>query len=290
MAALSPPPQIVGEGVTNEAQWTDWLRELRPPPLAMGAVLGTARRLVVVCPHPDDDVLACGGLLALHAAKKGACLVVAVTDGEASHQGDPTWTLDQVGQARRLEHQRGLARLGVDVRADHATAVTALSTQWDVAASVGTATEMPSAATVGDPASALIRLGLPDGQVAAHSSRLEQVLSALLEPEDCVVSTWSLDGHPDHEATGAATARVCRRVQCHLLQAPVWMWHWAVPGDSRVPWHRLYALPLPAEPLALKNAALAEHVSQLAPRGQEPAVLGSAVRARAWRAAEYFFL
>ena len=29
-----------------------------------------------------------------------------------------------------------------------------------------------------------------------------------------------------------------------LLEYPVWMWHWATPGDAAVPWDRLHAMPL----------------------------------------------
>jgi LmbE family N-acetylglucosaminyl deacetylase len=41
-------------------------------------------RLVVLAPHPDDEVLGCGGLMMLAAAKFNV-VVLSVTDGEASH-------------------------------------------------------------------------------------------------------------------------------------------------------------------------------------------------------------
>src|SRR5262249_9852030 len=44
--------------------------------------LSANERLLVFAPHPDDDVLACGGLLQRAAAALAAVGVVFVTDGE----------------------------------------------------------------------------------------------------------------------------------------------------------------------------------------------------------------
>ena len=57
---------IQGQG-TPEAVWRPWLRAQPFAPMPKTALLGEARRLVVVAPHPDDEVLACGGLLATQA-------------------------------------------------------------------------------------------------------------------------------------------------------------------------------------------------------------------------------
>ena len=254
MDALAQERVIRGEGATAEAQWQDWLARLVPPPLALEQLLAPTARLVVVSPHPDDEILGCGGLLAWHAARGGVVEVVAVTDGEASHRGDPSWPPDRLGAARRRERERGLARLGVT---------------W------------PS----------VTRLGLPDGEVAAYRQLVVCALRALLREGDVAVGTWSLDGHPDHDATGAAVEHVCAERGCRLLQAPVWMWHWSAPGDARVPWQRLGAVPLSTDAVARKALALAEHRTQLQPRiAGAGAVLGASILARAGRATEYFFV
>ena len=44
-------------------------------------------RICVVSPHPDDDVLGCGGTLALASANGAALCILYVTDGAASHPG-----------------------------------------------------------------------------------------------------------------------------------------------------------------------------------------------------------
>ena len=80
---------------------------------------------------------------------------------------------------------------------------------------------------------------------------------------DVCLAPWSRDVHADHEAAGRAARRVSERTLCY----PVWMWHWAVPGDPRVPWHRALRVSLPAAVAARKRAAIACFTSQLESRG-----------------------
>jgi hypothetical protein len=47
---------------------------------------------------------------------------------------------------------------------------------------------------------------------------------------------------------------------------PVWMWHWAFPGDPRVPWHRAVRVPLRPGVAARKQAAIRCFTSQLETR------------------------
>ncbi len=114
---------------TDESVWSACaeLRELTPfsvPPPGSG-------RVVVVAPHPDDEVLGAGGALASLAARGARLLLVAVTDGEAS---DPE-RAEELRRVRPLESARAAAVLGTtpsvshalklpdgDVRADHVEA------------------------------------------------------------------------------------------------------------------------------------------------------------------------
>ena len=69
------------------------------------------RRLVVVAPHPDDEVLGAGGLLQYMDRVGVETVVVAVTDGEASHPGARTLGCD-LAEARSIETRVALDRLG----------------------------------------------------------------------------------------------------------------------------------------------------------------------------------
>ena len=252
MDLVSPGRVIEGDG-TAELHWQRWLTSATIPTRSMPQLLPAHRRLVVVAPHPDDEVLACGGLIAQHVAHGGETVVVAISDGEASHADAPDWNALQLADARRAESAEGLHRIG----ARHAK---------------------------------VLRFGLPDGRVSEHADDLPRMLRRVLLPSDVVVSTWRLDGHPDHEATGLATARACLAARCRLLEAPVWMWHWAVPGDARVPWDRLVGVALEPDTVRRKQGALAAHATQLRVRDERRGpVLGAAILARAGRATEYFF-
>ncbi len=250
--AQDAEPLIRGEG-TSELEWQSWAGLSTLDDFMPSHWLPATSRLVVVAPHPDDEILACGGLLAWQARRGGDCLVLAVTDGEASHGVPDPEAGARLAAARRAESAAGLLQLGL------------------------------SADRVG-------RLALPDGEVSLYLETLAAHLRQLLRPGDRVISTWREDGHPDHEATALATAAACRDRGCALLEAPVWMWHWAAPGDDRVPWQRLHRFALPQDIRARKVAALSAHLTQLTSRSpDEPAVLGPAIIERNARAFEYFF-
>ena len=112
-----------------------------------------------------------------------------------------------------------------------------------------------------------VRLELPDGGLAERQDDLERRLRCVTGPEDVMIAPWSGDAHPDHEACGRAAAAVATTV----LEYPVWAWHWARPGDERVPWERARRVDLPVEVRARKAAAVGCFASQVRPIGPEPA-------------------
>jgi LmbE family N-acetylglucosaminyl deacetylase len=69
--------------------------------------------LLVIAPHPDDDVLGCGGLVARQALAGRRVRVLYVTSGEKSHRGHPEVTSETLAGLRREEAISGLAALGV---------------------------------------------------------------------------------------------------------------------------------------------------------------------------------
>lgn len=242
---------IVGEG-TPEPVWQAWGLDFAP------LSLDGCERLVVVAPHPDDEVLGVGGLMALAAQAGIGVHLVAVTDGGASHPGSPTLSPAQLLAIRPGESAAALAALGV-----------------------------PATQT---------RLGLPDGAVAEHQAQLVTALSEVLGDGGVgtwVLSTWRGDGHPDHEATGRAAAAACTPTGVRLLEFPVWTWHWSHPDDPRVPWERARALPLPEPVYHAKIAAAQCFTTQVRPLSEHPAdaaVLGGHVLARLLREQEAVFV
>lgn len=234
------------------ATWQAWLCQ-HVPARAAAPLPAPSQRLVVLAPHPDDELLACALLMQRHAAQGGALHLVAVTDGEVSH-ADAGWPPHWLAGMRDSERREGLARLGL--------------------------ANVP-----------ITPLHLPDGRVAEAGSRLHAALLALLRPGDALVTTWRLDGHPDHECCGRVALDVARRLGLGLLQAPVWMWHWATPGAPDIDWSALRALPAPRAAHLAKALALRAHRSQLMPRSPTLGpVLDAAIVERASWPCEYFFV
>ena len=72
--------------------------------------LTRGERVLVIAPHPDDETLACGGTIALHAQAGDSVTIAIVTDGGSSRAG---WlSREAIVHARRLEAEKTTARLG----------------------------------------------------------------------------------------------------------------------------------------------------------------------------------
>ncbi|WP_095108277.1 PIG-L deacetylase family protein [Pseudomonas sp. Irchel 3E20] len=247
---------IRGPG-TSLAQWQASRALQAVPTITAQLLLPHDGRLVVVAPHPDDEVLMCGGLLSRFAGQEEQLLLVSVTDGEGSHPCSLTWPASRLRQARPLESAHALERLGLHLP----------GLDWR-------------------------RLGLPDTQVPALEGALTEQLQGLLRPGDRVLTTWRHDAHCDHDAVGRACAEAARRCDARLMEIPVWAWHWAEPEDRRLPWLRARKLMLDPQCLALKRHAIAAHTSQLSPdatTGAAP-VLSPAALARLLQPFELIFL
>lgn len=66
-------------------------------------------RLLVLAPHPDDEVIACGGLIAQHAADRRQVRVLIATDGAAAA---PAGSPEDYRETREKEAREGLRLLG----------------------------------------------------------------------------------------------------------------------------------------------------------------------------------
>lgn len=154
--------------------------------LAADAVIGPEiDRVVVVAPHPDDEVLACGLLLATAVDLGIDVRVVAVTDGEAAYPGhDPV----ELADLRRGEQLAALAELGIGADCVH-------------------------------------RAGLPDGRVADHVPFLAEIIAARCSTGTLLVAPSVHDWHPDHEACGAAVRHLARTSYATSWSSLFWAHH-----------------------------------------------------------------
>jgi LmbE family N-acetylglucosaminyl deacetylase len=119
--------------------------------------------------------------------------------------------------------------------------------------------------------------------------RITALLSAFPAGRWCA-ATWRGDGHPDHEAVGRAAAAATVQTEAMLIEYPVWMWHWATPGDPTVPWNRARRIELTGDALRAKAIAAESFSSQIRPMSNADAVLTPAVLQRLLAVGEVVFV
>ncbi|QIX62144.1 PIG-L family deacetylase [Hymenobacter sp. BT18] len=185
---------------------------------------------LVVAPHPDDETLGCGGLIALLRQAAVPVWVVLVSDGTMSHPGSQRFPAAARQALREAELRTALARLGV---AD----------------------------------TALTCLRLPDGRVSSQdTAAIERLRQLLLATRPVTVLTpWRRDPHPDHRATTALVQHALAQLPTtpRVLEYVVWAWERAAPADlPQLDEMQGWRLDIHSV-LNQKQHALAAHASQL---------------------------
>lgn len=192
-------------------------------------VLSGDRPVVVLAPHPDDESLGCGALLA-HAFAGPGGHVVCMTDGAGSHPGSVTHPPARLAACRAAELDAAVIALG------------------------------------GRPAD-ITRLALPDagmGEIAADYDAVAARIADLAGQLDAglILTTAPTDPHCDHVATAEIGRRAARRAGLRCLFYPIWS-RWADPNfHDRLAARREYRL-ASAAMRERKRTAIAAHASQL---------------------------
>jgi LmbE family N-acetylglucosaminyl deacetylase len=201
-------------------------------PASYAATLG---RTIIVIPHPDDESLGCGGLLALLRQAGQEVAAVQVSDGTMSHPHSQDFSPIARRELRYAELRHALAVLDVDENN-------------------------------------VLYLDLPDSQVPSDGPAFDEAAARLADfiaeqHAETVLVPWRRDPHPDHRATSRLTAAALASLPRppRRLEYVVWAWERAAPED----------LPQPGEGqgfgldigpvLAQKQRAIAAHRSQVAP-------------------------
>ena len=96
----------------GEALWS----ELRARSQAMDEMtLNALAPTLILVPHPDDETLGCGGLIATASDLGLRPRVAYLTDGAGSHPSSAAWSPERLAAARKLEALEALRCLGVAV-------------------------------------------------------------------------------------------------------------------------------------------------------------------------------
>lgn len=187
---------------------------------------------VVVAPHPDDESLGCGALIATAVAAGRDVRVVVVSDGVGSHPSSKLFPPSRLRALREQETRQAVSELGLDQRN-------------------------------------LTFLGLPDRFVPDRGEQADwaaEIIAGLCERAraTALFVTWRHDPHCDHQAA-YAIARAAQRQAPKVRLFEYSVWGRSLPEDAEVQ-HQLGGYRLNGEAARLrKQAAIHRHRSQIEP-------------------------
>ena len=189
-----------------------------------GAAVAHLGHTLVLAPHPDDETLACGGLISLLARADVPVCVVLLTDGAASHPGSLAFAAPRLAALRHREMVAALMELGLAEPA-------LVSLSW------------PDG-------------GLPQRKDAGFDLALQQLwqVASVFKPATVILPS-AHDLHADHRAAQALGAALCAELPTPPRQLAYTVW-----GD--VPASGAWRVDISAV-LDAKLRALACHRSQL---------------------------
>ena len=187
------------------------------------------RPFVIVAPHPDDESLACGGLIA-DACRQGLRgTVVIVSDGAGSHPNSRAYPPDRLKSVREGEARRAAAELGL----------------------------APDE---------ILFLSLPDRFVPREGEETERAIDAIVQ---CVRKvgarslfvSWRHDPHCDHQAS-YQIARGVQRREGELRLFEYVVWGPTLPPATEVDTLGGFRIRLDHAALEKKRRAIAAHRTQ----------------------------
>lgn len=203
--------------------WT--LREAAAVPLASAGEYLSWGSVLVMAPHPDDEALGCGGVIALLREAGRQVQIVWLTDGRASHPNSREYPAGKLVALRRQEAVASAAALGV--------------AQLHFL-------DLEDA-----------RVPLPPGEAAVKALR------GLMREADTVLTPWRLDPHCDHRAAYDYVRAAARGLPVRILEYPIWLWQNGASEDYP-PRGEFAVLRVDiGEALPKKFAAIAAHRSQV---------------------------
>jgi LmbE family N-acetylglucosaminyl deacetylase len=168
------------------------LAAIRNLPLASPRELLDGATPVVLAPHPDDEVIGCGGLLAAAARCGLRPTVVHLTDGSGSHPGSRAFPREVLIALRKHEACSAAERLGVPLDQVHF-------------------------------------MGLRDTAAPHDGPEFDRAVEALVAivarcGKPVIFAPWVCDPHCDHQSVSKMARRAARMLGVRHLAYLVWGW------------------------------------------------------------------
>lgn len=186
-------------------------------------------RVLILAPHPDDEIFGCGGLIARLVAEDCMPHVVVLTGGEGSHTACCNTPKSDIIAARRSLTHKAAGELGLSARYIH-------------------------------------ELNFADGKISgdrgAEYDKLKQLIAAL-NPQTILVPHHG-EGWPDHLAVRELGIELAPK-GTDVYEYCVWFWYYR---QRHLDWEQAYRLKMTSEEHRRKLAAIGAYHNALAPCGK----------------------
>lgn len=144
-------------------------------------------KVLVLAPHPDDDVFGCGGALAKHRDQGDEVRIIYLCDGRSGTKRRTT----EIVQEELKKNRRAEAVAATEI--------------------------------LGIPAGALSFWSYQDGHLTANKTTTKALTQVIADFMPRIIyAPHPLDNHPDHEATAAVLFQTLQAISGEDLQAEIW--------------------------------------------------------------------
>jgi LmbE family N-acetylglucosaminyl deacetylase len=179
---------------------SDALESMRSLPLCdLDGIVGDYG-VLILAPHPDDESLGCGGLIAECCARHRPPFVLILTDGAGSHPSSQKFSAGHLRAIREAEARAAVAALGLD-----------------------------------DDRIGFLRL--PDTAAPHEGKKFEEAVAAIVRVAErwgcrAIASPWRHDPHGDHLACHRMAQAAAARLGLRQIAYPIW--GWTLPPDEEI--------------------------------------------------------
>lgn len=211
------------------------------------------KNIIIVAPHPDDEILGCSGLIQRMIENGKQVNVIILSGGGKSHQ-----SCCHIDESTLIDSRRNLSRKAAEIL------------------------ELPL--------SQLHFFNYPDGSISFNNPET-QSLQALIEEisPDAIFVPHMGEGWSDHIETGKIVKKIIqtKSAPIQLYEYCVWFWYYNV---WNIDWKNAFVLKMNQREYRMKLKAIDAYIKPLAPCGKPlsgvlPKIL---IKANCWEKELYF--